>query len=79
MTIYIVSSDYSDLDVNILKVFTDLDKANDYAKRSIFDTWRVQDGCIFDSIERNDGTFAYRLNHENGEYVYFVEKYEVEE
>jgi hypothetical protein len=79
MTIYIVSSDYDDVGVTILKVFTDLNKANDYAKRSIFDTWRVQDGFIFDRIERSDGTFAYHLSYENGEYVYFVEKFEVEE
>lgn len=81
MKVYIVyyfNDDYDTKEISV--VMTDLDKANDYAKRSMSDDWRVQDGYPYETKIRSDGkTMLYKMTDDNGySWGYYVGAYEVD-
>lgn len=61
MDIYVVMCSTDD-DTSIISIHENLDTANEYARRSIGDTWRVQDGYPFNTVTRSDGTKAYTMS-----------------
>jgi hypothetical protein len=79
MKVYIVFCSTRDEDNNVVKIFTDLDAANSYAKRSIRDDWRVQDGYEYQSVTRSDGTKCYTLESKSYDIYYHVESYDITE
>lgn len=75
MFIYIVYKETTD-DNYVVSTHRKLDNANDYAKREISDTWRVQDGFQYVANTRDNGTKSYSLEPY---YTYYVEQIELKD
>lgn len=76
MKVYIVHYGSMDTNDDIIRIFSDLQKANNYARRCMSDEWKVQDGYEYTTVENTDGTISYNMR---GDFSYYVTSYEVEE
>lgn len=74
--VYLVYS-FSEDCCDVIAAYITLERANETARRNMYDSWRVQDGIIPKEIIRSDGTICYSIL--DGLIGYYVETQKIEE
>ena len=72
MFVYIVMRSVDDEGESIIRVFSDLELSNEYARRELNDCWRVQDGYKYVTTVDKNGCVCYRVDNDVN---YYVEKH----